>query len=290
MNHKAFFAPLMKMTRMFLSRDEGDEIGIRVIKFIGHFVASFGEEANEDTGESHLIIQDMFKELLTVRKSTKKLFLLITIIIYFQLTSPTVHVRVHLCMLITLIMSSFSQQAEIDESIIEVITERMLFFIKDVSPQVRAQAVLGLQRLQDPETPEDPVTKAYIYHMESDPAPRVRQAVITAIAKKIANMPSILERLHDVDEKVRRHTYLQLAYLSVKFYKIRDRIAILNSGLTDRSEMVRKAVSNILLHNWIGVYKFDYAELIRGVKLDACEKDLVLFRKLAEQTLEEIFK
>lgn len=74
MNHKAFFAPLMKMTRMFLSRDEGDEIGIRVIKFIGHFVASFGEEANEDTGESHLIIQDMFKELLTVRKSTIKLF------------------------------------------------------------------------------------------------------------------------------------------------------------------------------------------------------------------------
>ena len=187
-------------------------------------------------------------------------------------------------------MSSFSSQAEIDESIIEKITERMLYFIKDVSPLVRAQAVLGLQRLQDPDNNEDLVTKAYTYHMEFDPAPKVRQAVITAIAKKIVNMPNILERLHDVDEKVRRHTYLQMASFSVKTYKIADRITILNTGLNDRSESVKKAVSNILLYNWVGVYDYDYAELIRAVKLDSCEKDLVQFRKLAEQTLEEIFK
>lgn len=193
-------------------------------------------------------------------------------------------------MLISISMSSFSTQAEIDESIIEKITERMLYFIKDVSPLVRAQAVLGLQRLQDPENNEDPVTKAYIYHMEFDPAPKVRQAVITAIAKKIVNMPSILERLHDVDEKVRRHTYLQMASFSVKMYKIADRITILSTGLNDRSDSVKKAVSNILLYNWVGVYDYDYAELIRAVKLDSCEKDLVKFRKLAELTLEEIFK
>lgn len=66
MDHKTFVTSLLKMTRMFLNRDEGDEIGIRVIKFIGHFVASFGEEVDDDTGESHPMIQDMFKELLTV--------------------------------------------------------------------------------------------------------------------------------------------------------------------------------------------------------------------------------
>lgn len=193
-------------------------------------------------------------------------------------------------MLVTHLMASFSQRAEIDESIIEKISERMLYFMKDISPLVRAQAVLGLQRLQDPENQEDSVTKAYIFHMECDPAPKVRQAVITAIAKKITNMPNIIERLHDVDEKVRRHTYLQMASFSVKTYKIADRIAILNTGLNDRSESVKKAVTNILLSNWVGVYEFDYAELIRAIKLDSSEKDLVQFRVLAEQTLGEVFK
>lgn len=187
-------------------------------------------------------------------------------------------------------MASFSQRAEIDENIIDGITDRMLYFMKDVSPNVRAQAILGLQRLQDPENPEDAVTKAYIYHMESDPASKVRQATITAIAKKITNMQAIIERLHDVDEKVRRHTYLQMASFSVKSYKIADRIAILSTGLNDRSDMVKKGVVNILLANWVGVYDYDYAELIRATKLDSNEKELVKFRKLADQTLNEVFK
>ena len=188
-------------------------------------------------------------------------------------------------------MTSFSQKAELDETIIEKITERMLYFMRDTSPIVRSQAIVALQRLQDPENVnEDPVTKAYVHHMEADPAVKVRQSVITAIAKKNYNIPNILERLHDVDDKVRRHTYLQMSSYSVRSYKIVDRIAILNAGLNDRSELVRKAVTNVLLSNWIGVYEFDYAEFIRAIKLDSTEKDLVKFRTLAEMALSEIFK
>lgn len=209
---------------------------------------------------------------------------------FIQLSANDAHVRVRLCSLVTHIMSSFSQKAELDESIIENITDRMLYFMKDVAPSVRAQAVLALQRLQDPDNPDDLVTKAYIYHMESDPVSKVRQATLSAIAKKIQNMPSLIERLRDVDEKVRRHCYLQLATFSVKSYKIVDRISILNNGLNDRSDIVKKAVVNILLANWIGVYDYDYAELIRAIKIDSCEKELVKFRKLADQTLTEVFK
>lgn len=56
----------IKMTRLFLNRDDGDEIAARVLKFIGNFVASFGEEVDAKTGETHPIIQDLFKEILTV--------------------------------------------------------------------------------------------------------------------------------------------------------------------------------------------------------------------------------
>lgn len=66
MEHNSFMAAFIRMTRMFLNRDEGDEIGDRVVKFIGNFVASFGEEVDEETGESHPIIHDLFKEILAV--------------------------------------------------------------------------------------------------------------------------------------------------------------------------------------------------------------------------------
>jgi condensin complex subunit 3 len=193
--------------------------------------------------------------------------------------------------MITNTMSSFSQKAELEETIIEKVIERMLYFMKDTSPLVRTQAVFALQRLQDPEnTNEDPVTKAFIYHMESDPVPKVRQAAITAIAKKLTNIPAVLERLYDVDEKVRRHTYQQMASYSVKSYKIADRINILNAGLNDRSDLVKKSVNNLLLSNWIGVYDYDYAEFIRAIKLDSNEQELIKFRGLAEMALTEIFK
>ncbi|KAL7051709.1 hypothetical protein ACKWTF_004579 [Chironomus riparius] len=271
MQHSSFMKSFLMTLRSFLTQEDGNEYSLRVLKFIGVFIASYGEEVT-DSGASHPVVESSFNELLGI-------------------TSSQVHIRARICNLVTSIMTSFSQKAELDETIIEKITERMLYFMRDTSPIVRAQAIVALQRLQDPENVnEDPVTKAYVHHMESDPAVKVRQSVITAIAKKNYNIPLILERLHDVDEKVRRHTYLQMSSYSVRSYKIVDRIAILNAGLNDRSDLVRKAVTNVLLSNWIGVYEFDYAEFIRAIKLDSTEKDLTKFRTLAEMALSEIFK
>lgn len=188
-------------------------------------------------------------------------------------------------------MSSFSQRAEIDEPIMDEVTDRMIAtFIKDISPVVRQQAILALQRLQDPDNPEDQVTRAYIYHMESDPASKVRQAAITAIAKKLPIFPHILERLHDNDEAVRRHTYLQMSSVPVKAYKIADRISILEAGLYDRSDMVKKAVNNILIPNWTAAYENNFTEFIKAIKLDSSDAELLKFRNLAQDALNAIFK
>lgn len=188
-------------------------------------------------------------------------------------------------------MNSFSQKAEIDEAIMDAITERMLgTFIKDISPVVRQNAIMALQRLQDPDKGEDPVTKVYLYHIETDPIAKVRQTAITAIAKKLPVFPAIIDRLQDNDEKVRRHTYLQMASVPVKSYKIVDRIKFLAAGLHDRSEMVRKAVNNVFLPNWIAAYENDYTEFVRAIKLDASDKELIKFRALAQDVLSVIFK
>lgn len=65
MGHDAFMAVFMKLLMVFLMREENDEYAPRILKFIGSFVASFGEEVGPDES-THLIIQFVFKELLSV--------------------------------------------------------------------------------------------------------------------------------------------------------------------------------------------------------------------------------
>lgn len=65
MGHVAFMAVFMRVIDLFLMRDEHDEYAPRMLKFIGTFIASFGEEVEPDGG-SHPIIQQAFKELLQV--------------------------------------------------------------------------------------------------------------------------------------------------------------------------------------------------------------------------------
>lgn len=188
-------------------------------------------------------------------------------------------------------MSSFSARAELDEELMDTVIARMIgVFIKDISPVVRQNAIMALQRLQDPDNTEDQVTKAYVYHMETDSVAKVRQSVITAIAKKITTIPFVIERLRDNDEKVRRHTYLQMSSYAVKSYKIIDRINIMTAGLYDRSEIVKKVVHNVLLPNWLASYENDFVEYIKAIKLDASDTELSKFRTLAQDALNAVFK
>jgi condensin complex subunit 3 len=271
MGHTPFMAVFEKMVILYLTREESNEYASRGLKFLSTFIASFGDEVARDGG-SHPLIAQTFNQILDI-------------------TSKQHHVRARICMLVAQIMTSFSQRAEIDETIMDGVIERMTTtFIRDISPLVRAAAILALQRLQDPENSEDQVTRAYIYHMETDPVGKVRQAAITAIAKKLPVIANIIERLQDNDEKVRRHTYMQMASFPVKSYKIADRIKILFAGLFDRSDMVKKAVNNILLPNWIAAYDNDYYKFAKAIKLDSNDKDLLNFRNLAQLSLLAIFR
>lgn len=65
MGHDAFMAVFMKMIMLFLIREEADEYAPRALKFLGTFVASFGEEYAKDGG-SHPIVQHVFKNILSV--------------------------------------------------------------------------------------------------------------------------------------------------------------------------------------------------------------------------------
>lgn len=70
MGHAKFSAVFMEMVWLFLMRDENDEFAPRVLKFIGVFIASFGEEVGPDGG-SHAIITTVFAEILKVSEIHK---------------------------------------------------------------------------------------------------------------------------------------------------------------------------------------------------------------------------
>lgn len=105
---------------------------------------------------------------------------------------------------------------------------------------MRVHAIKALQRLQMPDDPDDAIVKIYTFHLASDPSGVVRQAVLTCLGRNIHTIPVILERLWDIDEKVRRHVYVHMANFPVKTYKVAHRLTFLEQGLNDRSDSVRK--------------------------------------------------
>lgn len=73
MSHSAFMKPFLMTLRAFLNQEDGNECTQKALKFMGIFIASYGEEMTE-SGASHPVLETSFNELLSV--SLKKLFVI----------------------------------------------------------------------------------------------------------------------------------------------------------------------------------------------------------------------
>lgn len=213
-----------------------------------------------------------------------------TFVYFLNTISPSNVIRFRICQFVNLLLSAMSTEANIDDDIFEDILRYMLDRMKDLSPSVRVQAVYALQRLQLPENPDDAVVRTYQYHLNNDPSVLVRQAVLKSIGRSALTVPIILERLWDVDERVRRRTYLQMSSHPVKSYKVAQRLMLLEQGVADHSEGVRKIVTNVLLPQWLTSYNKKYLLLIAALKLDANQEEIQRFVKVTKKALSYLFK
>lgn len=150
----------------------------------------------------------------------------------------------------------------------------MLERLKDNSSNVRIEAVRALQRLQDPENRDDAVIKAYLYHMTADPSTKVRMEIISSICRCSFTLPSLIERAWDTDDKIRRHIYLQLSSYSVRSFKVSQRLALLRQGLNDQVEVVKRAVTHVMLPQWFQAYDKNYVTFINALRYDRTESDV----------------
>ncbi|KAH8353986.1 hypothetical protein KR067_007681 [Drosophila pandora] len=265
MGHDAFLISFIDVLKAVLEAEENNENANRALNFCAAFVSSFASEL------THPLLPETFHWLLTT-------------------WSGNPYIRYRMCYFVNLILKVLGPNAALDDTQCDEILDVMLDRVKDVSPSVRKQAVLAMQRLQIPDNPSDPVVCAYVYHLSADPSPSVRQCIITCMGRNYITVPYILQRLWDVDEKVRRHTYLNMCNYPVRSYKVAQRLTLLEQGLNESSANVRKTVINFMLKAWIESYQQNYIHLTAALKLDSNEEELLRFRRVAKQMLRVIFE
>lgn len=269
MDHELFMKYFLKGIRTLMNKDESHLYANAGLEFLAKYLSSLRCE-DEDT-ITHPILKSTFEYLL-------------------KTTSTISNVRFRICQFVNMLLAAMSSEANIDDDIFGEILKYMSERMKDYSATVRAQAVYALQRLQIPENPDDSVVRLYSYHLSNDPSAQVRQAVLKSIGRNTLTVPIILERLWDVDDRVRRRTYLQMSSHPVKSYKVVQRLQLLEQGLNDHSESVRKIVHNVLLPQWLQSYNRKYLSLISALKLDATQEEIQRFIKISKQALFILFK
>ena len=174
-------------------------------------------------------------------------------------------VRYRICHFLNILLNAMGDQASIDDEICENITISMMSRLLDKSHKVRAQAIFALHRLQDPSNDECPVIKMYIFHATKDPKAEVRKAALMSMGKNQKTLQVALRRTRDTDETVRKVAYVFISKVTVRSLTITQRDQLLNDGLKDRSEMVRKTVQNVLLPSWLRHFKGNFTDLVKAL-------------------------
>ncbi|KAH8277757.1 hypothetical protein KR018_005347, partial [Drosophila ironensis] len=265
MGHEAFHGTFIEILKAVLEVEESNDNGTLALKFCATLVSSF------ESDQTHPMLADTFNWLLSTYSSNP-------------------YIRYRICFFVNLILKVLGPNAALEDSQCDMILDTMLERVKDISPGVRKQAVLAMQRLQIPDNPSDPVVCAYKYHLSSDPSPNVRQCIITCMGRNYITLPYILQRLWDVDEKVRKHTYLNMCNYPVRSYKVAQRLTLMEQGLNESSPSVRKTVIAFMLKAWVESYQQNYIQLTAALKLDSNEEELLRFRRVAKQMLRVIFE
>lgn len=257
---------LLEGMSAWLKIEESNEYADLGLKFIANYMSSISCDT-----KTHPIVRAIFKFLL-------------------KRVSLKTSIRVRMCQFINWILSSMTSEANIDEDIFIGILNYMTERSTDFSIRVRLHAVCALQRLQDPEDPDDLVIKLYSFLLGNDPSVHVRQTIIKLFACDTLTLPIILKRLLDVDEGVRHTALLKLSHYPVEDYKVEERVMLLEQCLNDDSECVRNTMQSVLLPQWLQSYNKKYMKLIFALKMDQHPKEIQHFMEITKKILFILFK
>lgn len=139
------------------------------------------------------------------------------------------------------------------DTLFENLRNKLIERTRDKEAAVRVQAVISLSKFQVPEEGEDEVESLIANIMRSDPSADVRKAALANIEINQNTIPYVVERIRDVDARVRRYVFghPMQAIGDCRVFSISDREQILSWGLNDRDASVQRACANMLSAYWI---------------------------------------
>ena len=191
-----------------------------------------------------------------------------------------VDARLRVCQLLNKLLGYMGEGASIPDTMYDQIYEGMLERLKDRVAEIRAQvsivlfqysgaecyslqAVLALQRLQNPRDESCPVTRAYLFHLAHDVNNIVRRTIVRCIGPTKLTLPHVLERCRDVDPQVRREAFKYIAEkVHIKSLTIAQREQVLKRGLNDRSLIVKKVVEKEVISSWLRMSENDVCRFL----------------------------
>ncbi|XP_033356774.1 condensin complex subunit 3 [Bombus vosnesenskii] len=219
------------------------------LEFVAKFAASLYSAINDNESEEPMcpFLSNLFEFLLTNH------------------SAKDIGVRFRVCHFLNMLLNSMGDQAFIDDAVCDKITASMMDRLLDRSPKVRAQAIFALHRLQDPTDEQCPVIKMYIFHASKDPNAMVRKAALMSMGKNQSTLQVALRRTRDVDEAVRKMAYEFISKVTVRSLTITQRDQLLNDGLKDRSDIIKRTVQNVLLPSWLRHFNGKFISLITAL-------------------------
>ena len=254
-----FSTSFISCLKIFFTKAENNPNVDNVINFAAKFAISFiNDQAPQEEVQTNPFLFQIFDFLLLHHNSRKTA------------------IRFHICQFLNLMLNSLGPNAVLEDDLCNKITTAMVERMLDSAGTVRAQAVLTMMRLQNPDVEHCPVLTVYLFHLNKDPYAGVRKAILLSIAVHKKVLTAVLERIMDINEGVRKLAYQFMHKIAVKSLSIKQRVDLLKSGLTDRSRIVQDYIKNHLLPLWLQDYKGDYKTLLIALDVETATKTAIL--------------
>ena len=201
---------------------------------IVEFVVEFATQSSEDEAFDEAFMQSLCMRLLRLAHAKDKA------------------VRFRVAQLVCRMLNSMAEDAEVSDDLFEAVEEAMLSRCRDKVPLVRAWALKGLFRLQDPSQPGDAITAELLRLMCEDNAKEVRMAAISTVAPSKHAIRAIMLRTRDSCAEVRLHALGVLRdKVEMRWLSISQRVNLLEGALLDRTPSVAAACAEMLAGGWL---------------------------------------
>ena len=255
------FYVIFSNTLLVFKREPAAE---RLVEFVAKFSLSClaernEEEEDEDSSSSSDDEESSFTKLLVAK-----------LVSMHQAKDKAVRFRI--CQLLAKLTAAVADDGmrHFPTSSLDSIVDAMLVRLHDKVAVTRAHAVQVLARVNDPSQADSPIVTALLWSMENDPSPDVRRAVIVHIPISCASLPVVMGRTKDINKNVRRAAFLALSEkCSIKYFTIKQRLQLLQSGLNDRCPAVKEACVRGLLRSWCMECEGDFLALLYRLDVES---------------------